>query len=101
MLHLLGPATFWEREVRGLKVQRRLFTVRVTFKENVKAVLEAHLRGTGSNAPPSSLHRFAPQFLPAQGRPGRMMSITAMQTYSDASFEELRFSQWQRDVSAT
>ena len=26
-----------------------------------------------------------------------MMSITAMQAYSDASFEELRFSQWQRD----
>ena len=32
-----------------------------------------------------------------QGRPGRMMSITAMQAYSDASFEELRFSQWQRN----
>ena len=36
-----------EWEVRGgLKVQRRLFTVRVTFKENVKEVMEAYLRGS-------------------------------------------------------
>ena len=35
-----------EWEVRGHKVQRRLFTVRVTFKENVKEVLEAYLRGS-------------------------------------------------------
>ena len=35
-----------EWEACGHKVQRRLFTVRVTFKENVKEVLEAHLRGS-------------------------------------------------------
>ena len=35
-----------EWEVCGHKVQRRLFTVRVSFKENVKEVMEAHLRGS-------------------------------------------------------
>ena len=37
-----------EWEACGHKVQRRLFTVSVTYKKNVKEVMEAYLRGSCS-----------------------------------------------------